>query len=145
MKFTFEGGILSHSDYYGSVPQLRGQAWLAVVNRSWHLLLPGPPRSKTCVQIYPIPCEEENEGWLWCMDVDGQRFSIPRSCIHGRCPEPPLKGQHFRRAAVLYTGETRAASRAAFGGTHELRDGLNGWPCQLWVTCGFRVSPVRKS
>ena len=143
MKLRFHGGLLVETDYFGSLDWSRGQAWLGVHGTSWHVLLPDVPRSMNCAQVYPFPAEDEPEGWAWCVDVDGRRWMVPSGCIHGERPAPPVKGHAWRRAAVIYTGQTQAANRAAFGGTHDLRDGLNGHSCRLWVTCGFRVAPAQ--
>lgn len=139
LDITFHGGLIRRTAYYGSKDQERGLAWLVIENRTWHFLLPGPPRSTRCIQVRPATAEAEPNGWAWLLDVDGQHYQIPADRILPARPQPPEHGGYWKKTAVLYFGQTRGASRAAFGGVHELMDGLSYRSYPLWVTAGLRV------
>lgn len=139
MKFEFNGGILKGTDYYSSTDFTRRLAWLVVRERVWHLLLPGSPRSYHCVQAGPVEDQEEPDGWMWCVDVDGQKYPLPRCRIEGPRPALPDRGAYLKRTAILYVAEARNANGAAFGGVHDLHSGLVCTAHPLWLTYGLRV------
>lgn len=139
-QIEFHGGLIFRTDYFGSLDWNRGAAWLVVREKVWHVLLPGPPRSRQCVQAGPVPAEDEPGGWAWCVDIDGQRWVIPTRTIHGTRPEPPERGGIYQRAAVIYTGWAINAGRAAFGGVHDLRNGPESFSARICVCCGVRVA-----
>ncbi|MBB5038280.1 hypothetical protein [Prosthecobacter dejongeii] len=104
MDFKTDGGEVRSTDYFSSGERLKGRAWLMVIHTTWHFFLP-----QTCgagvklAQVYPIEAEEEPEGWMWCLDLDGVTYPLPLRQIQGPRPRLPDLGQVLRRSCLLHT------------------------------------------
>ncbi|MEN3940711.1 hypothetical protein WJU23_05400 [Prosthecobacter sp. SYSU 5D2] len=136
MKFIFDGHVLQQTDYYESTAFTRGQAWLALHDRVWHIMMPGMPRHWGLAQVGVVEAQDEQDGWMWCLDLEGQEYPLPMAQIHGERPRPPQRGGYWKRCGILYHCNTLDADRAAFGA---VSNGLQSKTCELWVTNGGRV------
>jgi hypothetical protein len=136
MHLNFEGHQLKNTDYFDSVAFTSGQAWLAVHDRVWHVMLPGHPVRWGLAQMNVVEAEDEQDGWQWCLDLDGREYPLPMARIQGERPRPPQRGGYWKRCGILYHANTRDADRAAFGA---VSNGLQSVTVELWVTNGGKV------
>lgn len=129
---TDESGEVRRTDYFGSNEKLKGRAWLIVIRTSWQFFLPCTPGCRLrLVQAFPVEAEEEPEGWMWCLDVDGTRYPVPVRQIQGPRPRLPDAGQVLRRACLLHVDYCATLGPWFFGAMHP---GMQSRACTLHLS-----------
>lgn len=124
-------GRIEKTDYFTSSAKLRGLAMLTVIHTTWHFFLPTTCGARVkLVQVYPIEGDEE-EPWMWCLDLDGVQYPLPLRQIRGPCPTPPDVGVVYRRAALLHVDYCSSLGPWFFGSMHP---GMQTHPYKLYIT-----------
>lgn len=129
---TDPNGRVLATDYFGSGERLRGQAVLSVIQGTWHVFLPHSLRpGLRQARAYPVAAEEEEGGWMWCVDLSGWCLDIPACCIQGPRPLPPEPGQVLHRQSLLHVDYVSSLGPWFFGA---MTPGMQSHPAPLRVT-----------